>query len=134
MQKEYQKGDLTVIWKPDLCIHSAKCVDGLPEVFKPKSKPWIDVSGATEQEIMSVIDRCPSGALSYKSKNQVQMETPQNTEIEIIKGGPCVIKSPITIKNSDGSVTELKRASICRCGQSANKPFCDGSHKGIEFE
>lgn len=134
MQKEYKKEDLTVIWKPDLCIHSANCVNNLPGVFKPKEKPWIDVSGASVGDIKSVIDKCPSGALSYRTSGVIKEQDNSSTEIEIIKGGPCVIKSSVSIKNSDGSVTELKRASICRCGHSSNKPFCDGSHKGIEFE
>ncbi|NNF33543.1 MAG: hypothetical protein HKN68_05520 [Saprospiraceae bacterium] len=134
MQKKYKKEDLTVIWKPELCIHSANCVKNLPGVFKPNDKPWIDVSGGSIAEIKTAIDKCPSGALSYKTNIVMNEQENKNAEIEIIKGGPCVIKSPITIKNVDGSVTEMKRASICRCGQSANKPFCDGSHRGIDFE
>ena len=61
----YSNGEVTVIWKPDLCTHSANCVKGLGEVFNPKLKPWIDVSKASTQKIIEQIKKCPSGALSY---------------------------------------------------------------------
>ena len=41
-KKEYSNGELTVVWKPDLCIHAAECVKGLPQVFDPNKKPWVD--------------------------------------------------------------------------------------------
>lgn len=66
--KDYEKGNLTVHWKPDLCIHSAVCVKGLPSVFNAKVQPWIKPEGATETEIRTQIDKCPSGALSYSLK------------------------------------------------------------------
>lgn len=65
-EKEYTNGEITVVWKPDICEHSANCVRGLPQVFKPGEKPWIRVENASTQEIKNTIDTCPSGALSYK--------------------------------------------------------------------
>lgn len=64
--KEYVKGNTTVIWKPNTCIHSGVCVGGLGKVFNPKNRPWIDVTQATEEEIRAQIDKCPSGALGYR--------------------------------------------------------------------
>ena len=61
----YNNGELTVIWKPDLCIHSGNCVRGLGEVFDPEHQPWIDVSKAGTQQIIVQVKKCPSGALSY---------------------------------------------------------------------
>ncbi|HVE58214.1 MAG TPA: (4Fe-4S)-binding protein [Pyrinomonadaceae bacterium] len=66
---EYTNGEITVVWQPDLCIHSANCVKNLPAVFKPQEKPWIRVENASSEEIMNAIDKCPSGALSYR-KNE----------------------------------------------------------------
>ena len=66
----YCNGEVTVIWKTDLCIHSANCVKGLGEVFDPKHQPWIDVSKATTQQIIEQVKKCPSGALSY-SMNEI---------------------------------------------------------------
>jgi len=62
---EYTNGEVTVFWKPRLCIHSANCLLGLPGVFDSDSKPWIDMKGATTEEIMKVVDTCPSRALTY---------------------------------------------------------------------
>ncbi|QQS40092.1 MAG: (4Fe-4S)-binding protein [Acidobacteriota bacterium] len=65
-EKEYTNGEITVIWKPELCAHSGNCVRGLPEVFKPGERPWINIGEASSEEIKRTIDTCPSGALSYK--------------------------------------------------------------------
>jgi uncharacterized Fe-S cluster protein YjdI len=67
MQKtfKYTNGEVTVVWKPDLCIHSGNCARGLSEVFKPREKPWINIDGATSEKIIEQVKKCPSGALSY---------------------------------------------------------------------
>ncbi|TGL58442.1 (4Fe-4S)-binding protein [Leptospira sarikeiensis] len=67
--KEYTNGEITVLWKPTVCIHSAICFRGLPSVFHPKEKPWVKIEGAPSEEIKSQIDKCPSGALSYFSNS-----------------------------------------------------------------
>ena len=64
--KRYTNGEVTVVWKPELCIHSAVCVGGLPQVFHPKEHPWITLEHATTDEITQQVDRCPSGALSWE--------------------------------------------------------------------
>lgn len=66
--KEYTNGELTIVWKPNVCIHSTVCwkgSGGLSAVFKPAEKPWIDPLGATSEQIMAQIRKCPSGALNY---------------------------------------------------------------------
>jgi uncharacterized Fe-S cluster protein YjdI len=68
MTKEYTNGEVTIVWKPKVCIHSAKCwrgEHGLPEVFNPSSTPWINASGANTQRIIQQVKQCPSGALSF---------------------------------------------------------------------
>lgn len=62
--KEYSNGEVTIVWKPEMCTHSANCAKGLPSVFKPREKPWIDQNGATTDQIIDQVKRCPSGALS----------------------------------------------------------------------
>ena len=63
--KKYDNGEITVIWQPGLCIHSGRCAKGLPVVFNPAQKPWINVNEADSETIMRQIEKCPSGALSY---------------------------------------------------------------------
>lgn len=64
--KEYTNGEVTIIWKPSECIHSGICFRGLKEVFDPKKRPWVTMEGSTTDKIIAQIDKCPSGALSYR--------------------------------------------------------------------
>jgi uncharacterized Fe-S cluster protein YjdI len=64
-EKPYTNGEITVIWKPGVCIHSGKCVQGLGEVFNVKNRPWISMKGASTDRIIGQVEQCPSGALSY---------------------------------------------------------------------
>jgi len=63
--KKYDNGKITVVWQPHLCAHSARCVNGLPEVFNLEQKPWINVSAADTETIVNQVKQCPSGALLY---------------------------------------------------------------------
>lgn len=132
--KKYQKDDLTILWEPKKCIHSAICVKELPEVYDPRAKPWITPENASVDELRSQIDKCPSGALSYEIKESLQKQRKMKTEIELMKNGPLLVKGEIEIISPDGtSVTKEKMTAFCRCGGSQNKPYCDGAHKKIGF-
>ncbi|MBK9400258.1 MAG: (4Fe-4S)-binding protein [Bacteroidetes bacterium] len=63
--KKYSNGEVTIVWKPSLCIHSAICFKGLPAVFDPRKRPWIEAENAGTKEIVEQVKKCPSGALSY---------------------------------------------------------------------
>ncbi|HWD88307.1 MAG TPA: (4Fe-4S)-binding protein [Mucilaginibacter sp.] len=63
--KKYDNGEVTVIWKQGLCQHSGNCVRGLPQVFDPKAKPWINIHGASTEALIDQVTKCPSGALSF---------------------------------------------------------------------
>ncbi|MEQ8624574.1 MAG: (4Fe-4S)-binding protein [Vicingaceae bacterium] len=130
---KYEKEDLTVNWNPKQCIHSEKCWRGLPEVFKPKEKPWIQLEDSTIDNIIDQVKKCPSGALGYSLKNEKTMNK-ESAEITIVKKGPLLYTGKVTIKNHDGSTIEKEKAAFCRCGASSSKPFCDGSHKESDFE
>jgi uncharacterized Fe-S cluster protein YjdI len=138
--KNYTNGEVTVVWKPSLCIHSAKCWRGensLPEVFNPAERPWIKPEGATTERIIEQIKRCPSGALSYYMNNEgvKEVEVTSETIAEVALNGPLLVYGNLKIKNADGSETKKSQVTaFCRCGQSGNKPFCDGTHKKIGFE
>ena len=66
IKKEYTNGEVTVVWQSAKCIHSAVCVKNLPEVFQPKTSPWVKIEAASSQEIITTVNKCPSGALSMK--------------------------------------------------------------------
>ena len=124
-KKEYSNDEITVIWQPDLCIHSAICAEGLPKVFDPKRRPWVDLSEAETQTIIEQVKKCPSGALSIKEDVSA---TEPNTEVRLMKGGPIVIKGPIKVTDESGALSQSENVAYCRCTKSQNWPFCDGSH------
>ncbi len=141
---KYTNGEVTVLWKPDTCIHSRICWTQLKEVFDPTKKPWVKMDGATTQRIIEQVRKCPSGALSYVMNDEnasantepvVVSEAAQIMNIQIIENGPIKVNTDCHITHSNGE-TEIKKGvtNLCRCGASGNKPYCDGSHKKIEFK
>lgn len=145
--KEYSKDDVTIVWQPKKCIHSTNCWRGMPKAFNPKQKPWITLDNVTAEEIMEQVQKCPSGALSIKNvgtdshnidSHNVDSHSSANnteyTEITILKNGPLSIKGNLTLKHKDGKEETQKEIYLCRCGQSENKPFCDGTHKKCGFK
>ena len=69
--KEYSNGGITILWKPEQCIHSAICVKTLPKVYNPKARPWIKLENASSEELIDQVAQCPSGALSIKEHPQM---------------------------------------------------------------
>lgn len=135
MRKTYETDKVKVIWQPDVCIHAAECVKGLPGVFNQHAKPWINIEGASAEEIKGQVAKCPSGALSIEDDQESKTETMSSTKIDMAKNGPILVHGMCTITNSDGSVTQKEGVTaFCRCGQSSNKPYCDGTHNTSGFE
>ncbi len=137
--KEYYCEGLTVQWNPEKCIHAQECVKGLPQVFNHERKPWIDMQGAGPEEIMEVIDRCPSGALSYKKEKpdfgEESASSGPYASIKIVKNGPILVEGNCLLLDPEGKeMAEHGAYSLCRCGSSRKKPFCDGSHIKIGFQ
>lgn len=135
--KHYDKDGFRVIWKPAKCIHSEICVKTLPQVYLPNEKPWIRPEAASIADLESQIKRCPSGALSYEvqASEPNTEQAPEETEIQVLPGGPLLVKGRIRLSAADGSVhSEEGNTALCRCGGSQNKPYCDGSHKSLGFE
>lgn len=133
--KHYTNGELTVVWKPSLCIHAAECVKALPNVYKPKEKPWITPENATTDELKAQINKCPSGALSYIMNGEEDQESlSMETKVEVMENGPLLVYGTLKVTDKDGKAeTKNKTTAFCRCGASGNKPYCDGSHMKIDF-
>ena len=140
----YRNEEITVVWKPKVCIHSTLCWKGLIEVFNPKERPWVKMDGATTDKIIEQVRKCPSGALSYymnedavkeNEPGKVVAESAHIMKIQVTPNGPYIIKTECLIVHSDGKEeTKTGSVALCRCGSSANKPYCDGSHRKIGFE
>jgi uncharacterized Fe-S cluster protein YjdI len=134
--KEYSNGEVTIVWKPDVCIHSGICVKGLGEVFKPKEKPWIKIDAATSEALVKQVKACPSGALSYYMNGEENKEAEVlETKVEVIENGPLLVYGTLHITHKDGQKeTKNRTTAFCRCGESQNKPYCDGTHTKNDFK
>jgi uncharacterized Fe-S cluster protein YjdI len=66
MNRRYENGEIAILWQPDLCIHSANCIAGLPHVFNPRNRPWVAIDAASTDELIETVMTCPSGALSFE--------------------------------------------------------------------
>lgn len=134
--KEFSNGEVTITWESSKCIHSENCVKGLPEVFDAKARPWINADGASTKKIVNQVKNCPSGALGYYFKvgNTENESSSYEQIVEAIPNGPLMVYGNLNIKLPSGVTKKSNKVSaFCRCGASQNKPFCDGSHKKIDF-
>lgn len=141
MDKTYTNGEVTVYWKPDMCIHSTKCFHGLPEVFNPRIRPWVQMEHSTTDKIVQTVKNCPSGALSFKYNVELNTDIKKDEEkplevspvrIEVSHNGPLRVTGTCVIVDKDGNETIKEgKFALCRCGLSNKKPFCDGSHNNL---
>ena len=134
MRKVYRGQDVEVSFDLDLCIHVAECLRGDPHVFDLDRRPWVLPDAATPDEVAEVVRLCPSGALLYRRLDggpQEQYEGP--TTVTPVRNGPLLVKGKIEVTREDGSVEVLPRATLCRCGESQDKPFCDNQHIKVGF-
>lgn len=134
MRKTYRGTDVEVTFDLDICIHVGECLRGEPAVFQLKRRPWVLPDAGGADAIAEVIHRCPSGALQYRRLDGGPDETHQGTTATPIKNGPLLVVGDIDVRHEDGTVERLPRATLCRCGQSRNKPFCDNEHLRIKFQ
>lgn len=134
--RTYETDQIRVRYDARRCIHAAECVHGLPAVFEPGRRPWIDPNGAPADDVAAVIRRCPTGALQYERPNEGPGETASEPNIVVDSpDGPIYVRGDIEIRSSAGTVIAREpRAAFCRCGASANKPYCDGAHAEAGFE
>lgn len=157
--RKYSNGEITVFWKPDACIHASYCYRELIEVFDPGRRPWVDIFGASTEEIIETVNMCPTEALTWKwdaeeknktidieQTNHINFKRPELAgsgiesseenplSVKIMPDGPIVLKGNFTLFYS-GTRKEVNNSviSICRCGSSQHMPFCDGQHKKIGY-
>ncbi|RVA87385.1 iron-binding protein, partial [Mesorhizobium sp. M7A.F.Ca.US.006.04.2.1] len=112
------------------CIHSRNCVLGDPHVFVPNAPgQWIHPEAASVEKIVAIAESCPSGAITYVRKDGgPQEQAPVVNTVRLRENGPLAVHAEIVL---DGETSY--RATLCRCGASENKPFCDGSHNKSGF-
>lgn len=130
----YRAQELTIFDDRSICAHAGVCTGNLATVFKLGAEPWIDPDGAPADAIKAIIDRCPSGALSYAASDDIPGAGTPATRIALLKNGPIAVDGNVPLSASDEApYATPNRFTLCRCGGSGNKPFCDGSHWGNGF-
>ena len=129
---EIEAENLTLLYELKKCIHSRFCVTWAPQVFLPNVVgPWILPDELDVERMVDIAHVCPSGAIRYRRKDGKPEEAvPVVNTIQIREGGPYAVRAEIQL---DGAAPEFYRATLCRCGASKNKPFCDGSHHAVNF-
>lgn len=131
---DYKGTDITIHDNRGVCSHRGYCTDNLPNVFRMRHKPWINPEVENPDKVASVIEMCPSGALSYVKDGVLHKDLSRDFRIFISKDGPYDAEGGIDFIDKDGNTPESKEHfTLCRCGGSKNKPFCDGKHWYIKF-
>jgi CDGSH-type Zn-finger protein len=133
-RKDYTGDTLTVHFDASICAHVGNCLRGAPEVFDLKKRPWVSVDNGDAEKIIRVINSCPSGALSYSVDGVEHRDREASPSIRVGKNGPLEINGSIDLEAAEFSeLSSREHYTLCRCGQSKNKPFCDGSHHAARF-
>jgi len=123
--------DMTLIYEGKKCIHSRFCVTGAPQVFLANvAGPWIHPDAMPVDSLVEIAHACPSGAIRYRRKDgKADESAPPVNLLATREAGPYAVRGDLRIA---GQAVGF-RATLCRCGASKNKPYCDGSHHAIGF-
>ena len=132
---DYKGTKITIHDNRGICAHAGFCTDNLASVFKQKQEPWINPDEGTVEKIIETIGKCPSGALSYTVEGVEHRDHERPPMVTVTKDGPYAVGGSIELLDQvrgEGASTE--HYTLCRCGGSKNKPFCDGTHWHIGFK
>ncbi len=122
---------LTLEFETKRCIHARFCVTGAPSVFLANVQgPWIHPDTIEAEHLAAIAEQCPSGAIRLRRKDGRPDEAAPPVNLASVReSGPYALRGQLRLDGNDIGY----RATLCRCGASKNKPFCDGSHHEINF-
>ena len=127
--RSYTGQGIEITFDMGRCVHARNCFLKLPQVFDPARRPWVDPDAAPSEEIAAMIRTCPSGALTFRRLDGgLDEEPPRINRASLTENGPLAVAGNLSV---DGQA--MARATICRCGQTKNPPFCDYSHVEAGF-
>ena len=134
-RETYIGNQITVHDNRGICCHASVCADELESVFNADREPWVDPEAASVQAIIDIIKRCPSGALSYSLDGIEHRDQDRPQGITVLKNGPYVVVGGIELTDVEwGEEASKEHYTLCRCGKSKNVPFCDGTHRHVNFQ
>jgi CDGSH-type Zn-finger protein/uncharacterized Fe-S cluster protein YjdI len=129
-QRTYNTDHLVVHWDSTRCIHTARCLNALPNVFDVGRRPWVDIEADDADAIGAAVRTCPTGALRYERLDGGPQDEPERPTVAVpIDNGPLLMEGDLRIVDDEGqTIAEEYRVTLCRCGRTRNQPFCDNSH------
>jgi CDGSH-type Zn-finger protein len=134
-RKNYVGRRITIHDNRGICSHAGYCTDNLKTVFREDAEPWIDPDGVAVEEVIATIRKCPSGALSYSIDEVEYVPAPAPPMVTVTNNGPYAVRGGLELAGVEfGDHASREHYTLCRCGASKNKPFCDGSHWEIGFQ
>ncbi|NOJ29796.1 MAG: hypothetical protein DA328_06480 [Nitrososphaeraceae archaeon] len=135
-RKNYVGKKITIHDNRKICCHAAECVNNLPSVFNLSQRPWINPDqGTVLEKIIETVRKCPSGALSYSIDGIEYRDYNEKPLVKVGKDGPYLVTGGIELVGIEFYEDVSKEHyTLCRCGSSNNKPFCDGNHNAVNFK
>ncbi len=132
---KYDGERVDVFWDKRLCIHVGECGRAKGELFVGGRKPWCQPDLTTDADVEEVVERCPTGAITYRHHEGGNTETaPAENVVVVANNGPLYVHGDLDVAGRADDMGGVRfRAALCRCGQSKNKPFCDNSHETADF-
>lgn len=132
----YPGEEISVEWDGRLCIHIGECGSSEGDLFVGGRDPWCKPDLTTIDDVVDVVKRCPTGAITFESTDKTMIETAESENTVMVSyQGPYFIRGDLDIDGASEDMPGVSfRAALCRCGASKNKPFCDNSHESIGFK
>ncbi|HXQ81942.1 MAG TPA: CDGSH iron-sulfur domain-containing protein [Opitutaceae bacterium] len=130
---EFAGKEISVVDDFSLCAHAGECVDGAPRTFftKEAGRRVSHPDASPAEQVIATIRRCPSGSLLYKLRGKLVDGYSAETEVRVEKDGPYHVRRAKL--GGDARPATQDHYTLCRCGASLNKPFCDGTHAKVRF-
>ncbi len=133
--QQFPGSAIDVQWDGRLCIHIAECGNAKNELFEGGREPWCIPDTCSEAEVREIVERCPSGALTYMDRDGVPETAVAENSAIVAYNGPLFVNGDMDLEDAPQDMPGVRfRVALCRCGQSLNKPFCDNSHLEAGFE
>jgi uncharacterized Fe-S cluster protein YjdI len=121
---------ITVRDDRSICVHAGFCGTRVANVWGQVPETG---ESTVRAQVISMVEKCPSGALTFSFDGD-DVEPLMPAAIGITDDGPLWVTGGVSVSIADGTTLETRnRVTLCRCGASANKPLCDGSHKTVGF-
>jgi uncharacterized Fe-S cluster protein YjdI/CDGSH-type Zn-finger protein len=121
---------ISIHFDSERCIHSRNCVLGNPRVFVPNAEgEWLHPDAASVDEVEAIVRSCPSGALTFERHDAGNECAPEINTVRVRENGPLAFHADCSV----AGVAQPFRATLCRCGLSNNKPYCDNRHHEGNF-